>query len=130
MGIGAVLQELLNANQTNVNAVSIATGVSPSTLYSIIKRDNMKASINDLYKIAHYLGVDLDYFGARLDSTSFLNPAPSPQSLSADEQQLVENYRALNEQGQELVRQQMELIVLSDKYKNTFTLPTWKSKRK
>lgn len=62
MGIGLILQQLLKDKSTNVNEVAVATGVSPSTLYSIIKRDSMKASIDDLYKVAHYLGVTLDYF--------------------------------------------------------------------
>lgn len=62
MGIGRTLQELISLRNTNVNELANATGISPSTIYSIVKRDNMKVNIGDLHKIAHYLGVDLDYF--------------------------------------------------------------------
>ena len=62
MGIGSTLQQLLELQNSNVNEVATATGVSASTLYSIIRRDSMSANIEDLYKVAHYLGVSLDYF--------------------------------------------------------------------
>lgn len=62
MGIGQTLQSLITARGTNVNAISVATGVNPQTLYSIIKRDSTKVNIDDLYKVAHFLGVDLNYF--------------------------------------------------------------------
>lgn len=67
MGIGKVLQNLIERRNTNVNEVAGATGVSPSTLYSIIKRDSTSANIQDLYKVAHYLGVSLDYFYTQKD---------------------------------------------------------------
>lgn len=47
----------------------------------------------------------------------------SPTLLEQDEQQLINDYRSLNSQGQSLVRQNMELIVLSDKYKKYYDLP-------
>lgn len=62
MGIGSTLQRLIESQGTNVNEVATATGVNPQTLYSLIKRDSTKANIDDLYKVAKYLGVSLDYF--------------------------------------------------------------------
>ena len=62
MGIGIKLKDLIDSKGTNVNEVANATGVNPQTIYSIIKRDSEKASIDDLGKLAFYLGVDLNYF--------------------------------------------------------------------
>lgn len=62
MGIGSTLQDLINANNTNPLEVSKATDVAATTIYSIIKRDSKSANITDLAKIAHHLGVTLDYF--------------------------------------------------------------------
>ena len=62
MGIGSALQQLLDDRKTNVNEVANATGISPQTIYSIIKRDSTKANIDDLANIATYLGADLNYF--------------------------------------------------------------------
>lgn len=94
MGIGRILQGLLEANNTNVNEVAVATGVHPQTIYSMIKRDSTKASIDDLYKIAHHLGVSLDYF-----YSNYVNEQkekdPKPESFEVDEREraLVLAYR-------------------------------------
>ena len=42
MGIGDKLQQLISQKNTNVNELSVQAKVSPSTLYSIIKRNNTK----------------------------------------------------------------------------------------
>ncbi len=75
MGIGHTLQNLISAKGTNVNAIAVATGVNPQTLYSIIKRDNTKVNIDDLYKVAHFLGVDLNYFYSEYDKEQKNPPA-------------------------------------------------------
>ena len=62
MGIGILLKDLIIKQKTTVIDVSRATGVPASTIYSIIKRNSKNANISDLYKIAHHLGVTLDYF--------------------------------------------------------------------
>lgn len=62
MGIGILLKDLILKQKTTVIDVSRATEVPASTIYSIIKRNSKSANISDLYKIAHHLGVTLDYF--------------------------------------------------------------------
>lgn len=62
MAIGKKLEELLEKSNRNVNDLSLATGVKASTIYSMIKRDNTKADLDDLQAIADELGVTLDYF--------------------------------------------------------------------
>lgn len=62
MGIGDKLQQIITAKNTNVNELAIRAKVSPNTLYSIIKRDNTKADIDVLIRIAKVLGVTVEYF--------------------------------------------------------------------
>ena len=62
MGIGLILNDLIKKNKTSVSALSKKTNISSSTIYSIIKRDNKKVSIDVLSKLADELGVNLDYF--------------------------------------------------------------------
>lgn len=62
MPIGAKLQALFIEKNTNVNEVASRTGISPNTIYSLIRRDSEKANIDDLYRVAHHLGVSLNYF--------------------------------------------------------------------
>lgn len=85
MGIGIILQNLIDSCNTNVKELSRETNVPASTIYSIIKRDNKNANISDLYKIAHHLGVTLDYF---YDGNS-----DSGISLSPHEKAVITAYR-------------------------------------
>lgn len=62
MGIGSKLSKLLDANHTNANELANKIGVSPQTIYSIIKRDSKKADIEVLLKIADTFGVTAEYF--------------------------------------------------------------------
>ena len=106
MGIGIILQELLKEKNSNVNEVSTATGVSPSTLYSIIRRDSMSANIQDLYKVAHYLGVSLEYF---YSGTMTTNDNMNKPSLSNDAIKLAQDYDKLDTWGQQAVRSVAEV---------------------
>ena len=60
--IGKTLQALLDEKDINVNELSKMIGVSNQTLYSIIKRDNMKIDFEILLKICKALNVNVDYF--------------------------------------------------------------------
>lgn len=73
MGIGDKLQKLITAKNTNVNELAARAKVAPSTLYSIIKRDNTKADIDVLIRIAKVLGVSVEYFSDEGTQTYYLN---------------------------------------------------------
>ena len=62
MGIGSKLDKLLTTNNMNANELAKKIGVSPQTIYSIIKRDSKKADIEVLLKIADTFGVTAEYF--------------------------------------------------------------------
>lgn len=62
MGIGDKLESLLEARRRNVNNLSKSTGISASTIYSIIRRNNTKVDLDILQSIADELCVTLDYF--------------------------------------------------------------------
>lgn len=62
MGIGSKLKKLIEEKNTNVNALANRANVKPTTLYSIIERDNTKVDIDVLIAIAKVLGVSVEYF--------------------------------------------------------------------
>lgn len=62
MGIGKTLSDILKDKNSNPNELSDKVGVSPSTIYSIIKRDNMKVDITVLAKICKCLNVSMELF--------------------------------------------------------------------
>ena len=69
MGIGYILDELLKEKNIKANELAKRTNISPSTLYSIIRRDNMKVDLDVLMKIARELKVSVDYFYDRSQSS-------------------------------------------------------------
>ena len=62
MGIGAKLSEILKIQHSNPNELADKIGVPASTIYSIIKRDNMKVDISVLAKICKELNVKMEIF--------------------------------------------------------------------
>ena len=62
MGIGKTLSDILAEKNRNPNELADKIGESPSTIYSIIRRDNMKVDIAVLAKICFELGVDMERF--------------------------------------------------------------------
>lgn len=62
MGIGNKLNELLKERNMTVTELSRRVNVAPTTIYSIIQRNNKKVDIDVLLDIADVLGVTAEYF--------------------------------------------------------------------
>ena len=60
--IGTTLQQLITEKGTNVNELAKKIKISPQTLYSIIKRDNMKIDFDVLLRICDALDVEVEVF--------------------------------------------------------------------
>ena len=93
MSIGKRLEELINYRNTNVNRVAREAGISPQTIYGIIKRDNTKVDINIFMALAKELNVTLDFF--------------SGGPLNVDEvdvETFVSRYRQLDAHGKKVVQ--------------------------
>ena len=107
MGIGSILAELLKAKNINVPELAHQANISPSTLYSIIKRDNMKVDIDVLIRISEVLGVNTDYFYDRR----------TPYNFTLSEIELIKKYRQLDADGKHRIDNQLNFEVeqLKDK---------------
>lgn len=98
MSIGKRLEELINYRHTNVNRVAREAGISPQTIYGIIKRDNTKVDINILMALSKELNVTLDYFSSGpLDATE------------VDVETFVSRYRQLDAHGKTVVQSLIDL---------------------
>jgi repressor LexA len=105
LGIGKVLSDLIELKKSNVNEIAKLADISPQTLYSMIRRDSMKADIDVLIKVSKVLGVSVEYFydmyrKGTLDETHDLN---STFTVSIPEQSLIKKYRALDEHGKKSI---------------------------
>ena len=62
MAIGKILSDVLKERNTTVTDLARNINVAPTTIYSIIERDNMKIDISVLIKICKSLDVDIEMF--------------------------------------------------------------------
>ncbi|MBR4949945.1 MAG: helix-turn-helix transcriptional regulator [Clostridia bacterium] len=72
LSLGNKLKTLFKENYTSANEVAKKIGVSPQTLYSLIKRDSTKIDMVVLDKIATELNVDISYF---FTDSELINPS-------------------------------------------------------
>lgn len=93
MGIGAKLSEILKIQQSNPNELAEKIGVAPSTIYSIIKRDNMKVDISVLAKICKELNVKMEVFYNEYIIDSKNSVEDIQEVLTQHEKRLVVAYR-------------------------------------
>lgn len=110
--IGKTLDRILKEKGTNVNELAKNIGVSNQTLYSIIKRDNMKIDFELLLKICNELNVNVEKF-----YDDYIDSKSKQILLTDEEQQLILAYRA-NPNMQEAVKKLLDVGV-SEK-----TIPT------
>lgn len=125
MGIGLTLNNLINDSCYNINELAVQVGVNAQTLYSIIKRDNMKADLELLVKICDVLDVDLNVFYKDYSN----NKKTSSIQLTPSEQTLLDGFRELNEDGQEYINKQMEFATNKVAYKKHSELNTISKKQ-
>ena len=116
MGIGKTLSDILDEVGSNPNDLSERTGIAPSTIYSIIKRDNMKADISVLARICKELNVGMNRFYDEYMESESTQPSHFP--LTQNETVLLTTYRNLNKDGQEKLLAYADDLSGNDKYKN------------
>lgn len=94
MGIGSKLSKLLDANGSNANELANKIGVSPQTIYSMIKRDSKKADIDVLLKIADTFGVSAEYFVDDEDTPRTIAAHFDGSEYTEEELQKIKEYAA------------------------------------
>ena len=88
--IGEVLNEVLNEKGVTVSQLSELTGISNQTVYSIIKRNNMKVDLSALLKICTALGVSVEkFYGDYVDNLPLANAV----YLTPHEKEVITAYR-------------------------------------
>ena len=88
--------------------LSELSGIPYSTITGFYAKGYDRMQLSTLKTLADCLGVTIDYLGRdEITDPNYGLTAPEAPALAPDEHQLVEDYRSLNEQGQEYIRQTM-----------------------
>lgn len=91
MAIGKILSDVLKERNTTVTDLARNINVAPTTIYSIIERDNMKIDISVLIKICKSLDVNIEMF-----YKDYLDNNDSDKT----ESEIMFKYDQLNDDGQ------------------------------
>ena len=102
--IGSTLKRLLAERHMPAGELSRAVGIPAQTLYSIIRRDNMKIDFDVLLRICAVLGVPVEVFCADAGADAAALPAPADSADWA----LLGKFRALDEDGRALTELVMD----------------------
>lgn len=108
MPIGKRLDDLIASRNENVNSVANQIRVSPQTIYSIIKRDNMKVDFDVLMKLAKCLDVSVEYFYE--PTISFRQNDIDSRYLEEPEFKIIRKYRSLSLDGKKAANDMIDLI--------------------
>ena len=110
MAIGKILSDILKERNTTVIDLARNINVAPTTIYSIIERDNMKIDMSVLIKICKSLDVDVEmFYKDYLDNNSL--------DENKKENILMSKYNKLNESGQSKLMERLDELLELPKYK-------------
>ena len=108
MGIGSKLDTLLKEKDISTIELARKINVAPSTIYSIIQRDNKKIDIQVLFDLSHALNVNPEYFvdNSTWDTSSVTNM--SDYFVTDGDRQMLIEFKALSDYSQKRVKDYMQ----------------------
>ena len=121
MDIGERIKYIRKQRGFSAELIAEKIGVSPSTIYRYENNDISAMKIDKLKLLADFFGISAcDLLGWYEDDPITVTVDPDVRSnddlLSASEQSLLNEYRQLNEEGQELAAKQIHVMVASGLY--------------
>ena len=108
MAIGKILSDVLKERNTTVTDLARNINVAPTTIYSIIERDNMKIDISVLIKICKSLEVNIEmYYKDYLDNND----------SDKTESEIMFKYDQLNDDGKAKLNERLDELLELPKYR-------------
>ena len=108
MAIGKILSDVLKERNTTVTDLAQNINVAPTTIYSIIERDNMKIDISVLIKICKSLDVNIEMF-----YKDYLDNNDSDKT----ESEIMFKYDQLNDDGKAKLNERLDELLELPKYR-------------
>lgn len=107
--IGKTLQAIIEEKGTNINELAKKIGVSNQTLYSIVKRDNMKIDFEVLLKICSVLDVSIERFYA-----DYIASGEVDEGGVVDDSEAFSMFADLSCAGKEKVLEYIEMLRMKE----------------
>ena len=107
--IASTLQSLLARDKITVKELGKATGISPTTLYSMLGKTTNQADLERLKTLA-------DYFGENVSIFCGIDEYEKPIELSEQERILLSSYRGMTSLGKQRLLAYIDDIKDNPKY--------------
>lgn len=115
MGFGKKLEEKMSEKGIKQADIVRATGISKTTLSSMISRDNTKVDVEIFIRICKYLGCDPMEFSSDVQINK--------NNDSFDYQRILNNAAQLNEDGLEALADYSDFLINQEKFKKALDIP-------
>lgn len=116
MAFGKKLEAMLEKKGVSQSDLARQTGISKTTLNSMLSRDVSKVDIEMFLAICRVLGCQPDEF---YQSKNIAPISNSPPELSSSERQLLDDFRLLNDEGQAAAIGAVKAFSMLDQYKKS-----------
>lgn len=104
LGIGKTLYNILKEKNVSVTDLARNINIAPTTIYSIIDRDNMKIDISVLINICKSLDVDIEvFYRDYLEHESKKESIANEYLLTDSEKKMITQYRNLDVYGKQVI---------------------------
>lgn len=120
MAIEDDLKKFVLSKHKSVRAFALACDMPYSTIDNMFKRGVSGTSLSNVKCICKVLNIDINAFSKNeIKLIVENNPNLDSTQLTIEEENLIETYRTLNEEGQERVSNYIEDLVVSARYKKS-----------
>lgn len=113
MGFGKKLEEKMLEKGLKQADIVRATGISKTTLSSMISRDNTKVDVEIFIRLCDFLGCAPEDFASDVPKIV----PPSNPILTSDEKKLIDMYRGFNDEGREKALERLSEMAQLEQYK-------------
>lgn len=120
MNILDKLDLLMHERGLNKRTLSQSCGIPYTTIIGLYSKGYEGARMSTVRGLAHFFGVSTDYLITDEITDphyGLSSPAAPVPAFSADEQQLIDDYREFNDEGKEKVRDYVADLADNPKYK-------------
>ena len=111
------LKSFIELNYKNIRQFSIESGIPYSTIDTVLKKGIQKAHVTSVIKICRALNISADALADGEICSINTAPAIIEHELTAEEAQLLADYRVLNDDAQLFFRRSIHDFASMDKYK-------------
>ena len=112
------LDVLMNQKSLNRKTLSESCGIPYTTIIGFYSKGYEGTRMSTVKALAHFFGVSTDYLiRDEITDPNYGLTAPEAPVLAPDERQLVEDYRAFNDEGKEKIRDYVSDLKANAKYK-------------